>query len=148
MSSSDAAPMANVAQTYDGSSRASAGFNTALASITRTSITVHAPIAPPASARRGACSLRLLRANVSVTDVDEMMPPMSPATIAPCLGPTARRASHPRKVRPEKKSTSAHSSRGRTASYGPYGPAGSSGRMTQAMAAKRTLARSALSSSR
>ena len=37
-------------------------------------------------------------------------------------GPTTRRATYPRKLNPEKNSTSAHSSRGRMPPNGPYGP--------------------------
>jgi hypothetical protein len=46
-------------------------------------MTVHAPIALAASATRGASAARLSRANVSVTDVDETIPPRSPDTITP-----------------------------------------------------------------
>ena len=124
------------------------GLSTAQATATRASITVQAATAPRPSARRGASSAWLLRAKFSVTDVDEINPPSTPATMIPRSGPTSRRASQAAKLRPEKNSTNAHSSRGRIASSGPYGPDGSSGRMMQAIAANRALARSAASSTR
>ena len=84
----------------------------------------HRARADDADAERvgGACSRRLSRAKVSVTLVEDTRPPSSPATGKPRPGPTLRRAMNPAKLRPAKKSTSSHSSRGRIPPSGPYGP--------------------------
>ena len=112
-------------------------------------MTVQAPIAPAASAtpRRvvGAALPREGQRDRRRRNDAAQQPRHDDAVMR--ARPT-RRAIQPAKLRPEKNSTSAHSSRGRMASSGPYGPGGSSGRMMHASAANRALARSAASSMR
>jgi hypothetical protein len=56
-----------------------ATFKTAVAKITRTHMIAEAAITPEASGMPTSVSLRLVRANESVTFVDEMIPPSIPA---------------------------------------------------------------------
>ena len=56
------------------------GFRTVVASRTRGKTIAFAPTAPSASAPSRAGSVRLVRAKVNVTFVDEIRPPSRPVT--------------------------------------------------------------------
>jgi hypothetical protein len=68
-----------------------------------------AATAPNASARSAARSVRLVRAKVNVTLVDDTRPASKPVTRYPWIGPTTWRATKPPKLNPEKNRTSAKS---------------------------------------
>lgn len=118
---------------YGMRATASGRFNTAVATSTHTHITAEAPITPNASGKLVFVSFLLVRAKESVTLVEEMMPPsISRDRIA-----APRANGSPCKVSGktqsgEKQHTVSQSCRGRTPPNGPYGPAGSTGRITTA----------------
>ena len=87
-----AAPNANGMPNNGTAARARFEFSTVVAIATRTNSTVHAPMTPAASERAPLRSDLLSREKLNETAVDEMAPPINPATAYPEELRTMRRA--------------------------------------------------------